>query len=376
MNAPLPSSASMAASPVAAHDVRLLSLVTRVPAHVLPQERVREQAKAYFSQRTGLFDHLEPVFANARIATRYACQPFDWYLEQRNFGEKSRLYAEHATALCLGAATDALAAAALEAAEIDAIVVVSTTGVVTPSLDARLMNLLPFRRDTIRLPIFGLGCAGGVLGLTRAAQLARSRPRMRVLLLVVELCTMAIRHDRASPSNIVATALFGDGAAAAILESDGRGGLVGATPAIARIGIGGEHCWPDTLDIMGWHVDGHGLDVIFSSSIPQVVTDDYPEALAGFLSRSGLRRADFVRPCCHPGGVKVIEALESVYDLAPGELDAEREILSQYGNMSAPTVLFVLNRLIAKALSGPVLMSSLGPGFTAAFQLVDLGPHS
>ena len=316
------------------------------------------------------------MFANAQIETRYACQPFDWYLEQRDFGEKSRLYAEHATALCLQAATDALAAAELDAHEIDAIVVVSTTGVVTPSLDARLMNLLPFRRDTIRLPIFGLGCAGGVLGLTRAAQLARSRPGMRCLLLVVELCTMAIRHDRASPSNIVATALFGDGAAAAILQSDGPGGSAAATSAIARIGIGGEHCWPDTLDIMGWHVDGHGLDVIFSSSIPQVVADDYPGALAGFLSRSGLTRGDFVRPCCHPGGVKVIEALELVYDLAPGQLDAEREILREYGNMSAPTVLFVLDRLVAKGLSGPVLMSSLGPGFTAAFQLVDLDPQS
>ena len=237
--------------------------------------------------------------------------------------------------------------------EIDAIVVVSTTGVVTPSLDARLMNLLPFRRDTIRLPIFGLGCAGGVLGLTRAAQLARSRPGMRCLLLVVELCTMAIRHDRASPSNIVATALFGDGAAAAILESDDPGGSADAPSALARIGVGGEHCWPDTLDIMGWRVDGLGLDVIFSSSIPQVVADDYPGALAGFLSRSGLRRDDFVRPCCHPGGVKVIEALESVYGLPPGELDAEREILSEYGNMSAPTVLFVLRPTPGQGAVGP-----------------------
>ena len=376
MNAPLPSPSSMVASTVAAYDVHLRSLVTRVPAHVLAQDRVREQAKAYFSRRTGLFDHLEPVFANARIATRYACQPFDWYLESRDFGEKSQLYAEHATALCRAAATDALAAAGLSAQEIDAIVVVSTTGVVTPSLDARLMNLLPFRCDTIRLPIFGLGCSGGVLGLTRAAQLARSRPGMRCLLLVVELCTMAIRHDRASPSNIVATALFGDGAAAAILESDDPSGPADAAPTIARIGVGGEHCWPDTLDIMGWRVDGLGLDVIFSSSIPQVVADDYPGALAGFLSRSGLRRDDFVRPCCHPGGVKVIEALESVYGMPPGELDAEREILSEYGNMSAPTVLFVLDRLLDKGLSGPVLMSSLGPGFTAAFQVLELAPQS
>ena len=124
---------------------------------------------------------------------------------------------------------------------------------------------------------------------------------------------------------------------------------------------------------MGWRVDGLGLDVIFSNSIPEVIASDYPAALADFLSRSGLTRADFVRPCCHPGGVKVIDALETVYGLAPGELDAEREILGEYGNMSAPTVLFVLERLIAKGVSGPLLLSSLGPGFTAAFQAVDLG---
>ena len=376
MNAPVVNRMVQPAGRLDAGLVHLRSLVTRVPAHVLPQDRVRETAKAYFGQRTGLFDYLEPVFTNAKIETRYACQPFDWYLQPRDFGEKSRLYAEHATALCLEAATGALDAAALTPSEIDAIVIVSTTGVVTPSLDARLMNLLPFRRDTIRLPIFGLGCAGGVLGLTRAAQLVRSRPGMRCLVLVVELCTMAIRHDRVSPSNIVATALFGDGAAAAIVESDGPGRAADTYSAVGSIGIGGEHCWPDTLDIMGWRVDGLGLDVIFHNSIPQVVADDYPAALAGFLSRSGLTRADFVRTCCHPGGVKVIEALEGVYGLAPGQLDVEREVLRDYGNMSAPTVLFVLERLMAKGLSGRVLMSSLGPGFTAAFQVVDLDPRS
>ena len=372
MNAPLPTPSSRAASAISVTEVRLRSLATRVPPHVLPQDRVRQTAKAYFSQRTGLFEHLEPVFTNARIERRYACQPFDWYLEARDFGEKSLLYAEHATALCREVAVAALEAARLTAAEIDAIVVVSTTGVATPSLDARLMNLLAFRRDTIRLPIFGLGCAGGVLGMTRAAQLVRSQPGMRCLLLVVELCTMAIRHDRVSPSNIVATALFGDGAAAAVIESHGPGGAAGPSSAIASIGVGGEHCWPNTLDIMGWRVDGRGLDVIFHNSIPQVVADDYPAALAGFLARSGLTNADFVRPCCHPGGIKVIEALEAAYALPPGHLDAEREILSEYGNMSAPTVLFVLERLLARGLSGRVLMSSLGPGFTAAFQAVDL----
>ena len=372
MNVSMPIRAADRASLFDPGAPRLRALVTAVPKHVLPQDKVRDSVRAYASTRTGLFEHLEPVFANARIETRYACEPFDWYLQPRDFGEKSRSYAEHATALCAEAAEKALAASGLTAAEIDALVVVSTTGVVTPSLDARLMNLMPFRRDTMRLPIFGFGCAGGVLGLTRAAQITRSRPGMRCLVIVVELCTMAIRHDRLTPSNIVATALFGDGAAAAIIQSPAAPGEEDGGPFIGRVGPGGEHCWRDTLDIMGWRVDGLGLDVVFHYSIPEVVANDYPATLAGFLERNGIRREEIDRPCCHPGGVKVIEALEGVYGLAPGALDFEREVLRDFGNMSAPTVLFVLERMVKAGIAGTVLMSSLGPGFTAAFQMLTL----
>ena len=369
MNAPF---TAIARDTLTATGARLLSLATAVPKHKILQDDVRASAKAYFGAKTGIFEHLEPVFANAQIDTRYACQPFEWYLQPHDFGEKTALYTEHAIGLGLEVAEKALAAAGLVAADIDAIVCVSSTGIMTPSLDARLMNLLPFRRDTLRRPIFGLGCAGGVLGLSRAAQLARSRPGMRVLLIVVELCSMAIRHDRWTPSNIVATALFGDGAAAAIIESDGGAVAGGGQAGLGTIGVGGEHTWQDTLDIMGWRIDGLGLDVIFQYSIPAVITEDYPAALFGFLGRNGLTLADVARPCCHPGGVKVIDALEDVLGYRRGDFDAERSVLRDYGNMSAPTVLFVLDRLARGGTKGPLLLSSLGPGFCAAFQMVTL----
>jgi alkylresorcinol/alkylpyrone synthase len=368
MNVPKPYLASP--TTVSRDDPLLRALVTAVPQHILTQDYVRENAKAFFGPRSTLFEHLEPVFGNAQIRTRFACQPPDWYLTPRDFGEKSARFAEHATALGLDVATAALAQAQMEAGDIDAIVAVSTTGVMTPTLDARLMNLLPFRRDIIRLPIFGFGCAGGVLGLTRAAQLARSRPGMRVLVIVVELCTMAIRHDRMTPSNIVATALFGDGAAGAILEWPSQVGE-GDGAAFGTVGIGGEHTWKNSLDIMGWRIDSLGLDVVFSHSIPTVVVEDYPAALDGFLARNGIAADDIVRSCCHPGGVKVIEALEQVLGLSSGALDIEREVLRDYGNMSAPSVLFVLDRIRRRGITGPVLMSSLGPGFSAAFQIVN-----
>ena len=372
MNAPQPRSVTGIS---VGGDPLLRALVTAVPVHVLEQNYVRDNAKAFFGPRSSLFEHLEPVFGNSLIRTRYACMPPEWYLTPRDFGEKSARYAEHAVALAREIAVRALDEANLDPADIDAIVTVSSTGVMTPSLDARLMNLLPFRRDTIRLPIFGLGCAGGVLGLTRAAQLARSQPGLRVLVIVIELCTMAIRHDRMTPSNIVATALFGDGGAGAIVEGANGAGDA-EMPALGTIGVGGEHTWPDSLDIMGWRVDNLGLDVVFSHSIPTVVADDYPGALAGFLARNAIDPRDIVRPCCHPGGVKVIEALEQTLGLSPGALDVEREVLRDYGNMSAPTVLFVLDKLRWRAVEGPVLLSSLGPGFSAAFQVVNLSGNA
>ena len=367
MNAPVTALAAETRTVTAA---RLLSLATAVPKHKIRQEEVRASAKAYFGAKTGIFQHLEPVFANAQIDTRYACQPFDWYLDPHDFGEKTALYTEHALALGLEVAEKALAAARLGAADIDAIVCVSSTGVMTPSLDARLMNLLPFRRETMRLPIFGYGCAARDNPSTPPAQFAVSRPGMRVLLIVVELCSMAIRHDRRTPSNIVATALFGDGAAAAIVESGASPGEGAA--GLGTTGVGGEHTWHDTLDIMGWRVDGLGLDVIFQYSIPSVIAKDYPAALFGFLAANGMTLADVDRPCCQTGGVKVIDALEDVLGYGRGDLDAERAVLREYGNMSAPTVLFVLDRLVRRGHKGALLLSSLGPGFCAAFQMVTL----
>jgi alkylresorcinol/alkylpyrone synthase len=354
---------------------RLLALTTAVPSHVAVQATVSQHVRAYLKTRTGIFDTLADVYLNAEIDTRYVAEPVAWYLTPRTFAEKCASYAEHATVLARDLAERSLAASGLSPRDIDAIVCVSSTGVLTPSLDARLMNLLPFRRDTIRLPIFGLGCAGGVLGLTRAAQLAQSRPGMRVLLLVIELCSLAVRHDRFAPSNVVAMALFGDGGAGAVLANDNDGAAGGGGAAIGTIGAGGEHCWQDTLDIMGWNVDGNGLDVVFHRSIPTIVATDYGDALASFLARNGLSLDTFARVCCHPGGIKVIEALEDVLGLERGELDVEREVLRAYGNMSAPTVLFVLDQLIRRRVTGPVLLSSLGPGFAAAFQVVDLMPQ-
>jgi alkylresorcinol/alkylpyrone synthase len=220
-----------------------------------------------------------------------------------------------------------------------------------------------------RVPIFGLGCAGGVTGLAVATSLARSRPGTNVLIVALEACTLSFRTDRLEKADIIATVLFGDGAGAAVLSCrPGKGELQDIT-----LGEGHEHLWADTLDIMGWQVDDTGLGVIFDRSIPDFAGDFFSRAAAEALEKAGIERDELDRYVCHPGGRKVVEALESALRLAPGSLDAERETLKEYGNMSAPTVLFVLKKVIENGEKGRMLMTALGPGFTASFLPITVG---
>jgi alkylresorcinol/alkylpyrone synthase len=247
------------------------------------------------------------------------------------------------------------------------IVLVSTTGIATPSLDALLIERMGLRRTVRRLPIFGLGCAGGVLGLAHAASQAAVAPGKTVLFLVVELCALSFRRDDWSKSNIVATALFGDGSAAALLSTEAEG------PAMVAAG---EYTWPGSLDVMGWEVADDGLKAIFSRDIPKLVTTQLQDAASEFLARHGLAIRDIDRFICHPGGAKVITALEHAFGLGQGALVEARAVLRDYGNMSATTVMFVLERVLATARATEArweraLMNALGPGFTAGFLVLD-----
>lgn len=342
-------------------DPRILSIATATPPYRLDQNQVMERADELFGGGFDTLERLLPVYGNAAIETRYSCVPMDWYMADHGFGERNRLYLENAVELFEQAAGEALAEAGLTPADIDIIVSVSTTGIATPSLDALLMERMAFRRDVQRLPIFGLGCAGGVLGLARAAALARGEPDAKVLFLVVELCALTFRRGDRSKSNIIATALFGDGAAAAVVSC--RGGE--ERPAVTAWG---EHTWPDSLRVMGWNVTDDGLGVLFSSDIPGLVRDELRAVAEAYLADHGMTLSEIDSFVCHPGGAKVIDALEDAYGIAPGGLVHTRSVLRDYGNMSAATVLFVLERALAEDGGGRRhLLSTLGPGFSAGF---------
>src|SRR6185312_1804146 len=296
---------------------RLLALKSAVPPYVLEQKDVVVRAGQLFGERRDV-ERLLPIFQNTGIDRRYSCVPIDWYTDEHGWQDRTALYVQNAVDLLEKVGNALLDEAGLAKDDIDAIVVSSTTGIATPSLDALVIERMGLRRDIRRLPIFGLGCAGGVTGLSRAAYLAKARPGSRVMFLVVELCALTFRKNDLTKSNFVATALFGDGAAGAILSTDGEGPAFGAA---------GEHTWPNSLDIMGWEVEEDGLKALFSQSIPTLVTNDFGAILHAFLVRNDVKLSDIDLFACHPGGAKVLDALEDTFEIERGALIDSRGIM-------------------------------------------------
>lgn len=349
--------------------IHLLALTGALPEHRLAQDVAKAQTRDLFAADFADLDRRLALFDNAGIAERRLCMPLAWYSETRGFKDSNARYVEHAERLSVDAAAGAIAEAGLRPEQIDRVVFVSSTGIATPSIEARIAGRLGLRADCQRTPVFGLGCAGGVLGLSRACDLARAEPGSRVLIVVVELCSLTLRLRDRSKANLVACALFGDGCAAAIVST-----AAATTPALATFTAGGEHRWADTLDIMGWTVEDDGFGVLFAVAVPVVARQKMRAASDHFLAAHGLSRGDIDALICHPGGAKVIDALEHAFETSNGALDLSRDVLREYGNMSAVTVLFVLQRQLQRRDWQTGLMTSMGPGFTGAFQLVQRAP--
>ena len=346
--------------------VSILSLATATPPHVIEQRDVMAIAPRvlpeFFRQFPGMID----VFANAGIERRRAVRPVEWYLAPHDWRERSEVYLEESLKLYKEVAREAMDRAGVKPDEIDVAITISSSGVATPSLEARVMETLGLRPETRRVPVFGLGCAGGVTGLSIASQLASAEPGTTVLLVVIELCSLALRTDRDSKEDVVSAALFGDGAAALVLRS-------GEDEGLARVNGCAEHTWPNTLDIMGWTFDSVGFGVVLARSVPMFVERRMPEMTKTLLARCGVDIHDVARFVCHPGGGKVVDALENALKLQRGSLDHERAVLREYGNMSAPTILFALDRIFAEKRWGTFALSALGPGFTATMATIEAG---
>ena len=334
-----------------------------MPEHCIDQRATRD---IVLSIAPELRSH-ESLFLNTGIKTRYSCVPLQWHFESHGWAARNRVFQD--------AAADLLERASRECIDrcrhrpridIEAIVTVSTTGLAVPSLDAILANRLGLPATVERLPIFGLGCAGGVSGLARAARMAQSLPRGVVLLLVVELCTINCRNTDHTIKNFISTALFGDGAAALLLcrPSDGK--------ALPRLVASGEHMWRRSEYMMGWSIEDDGFGVVLSPDIPKCAREELRPAVDHFLARHGLMLSDLDGVIMHPGGRKVLEAVQTALALPDEALHHAWDVLAEYGNMSSPTALFVLQRTLSAGASGLHLLAAFGPGFTVSFALLEL----
>ena len=338
--------------------VKLSSIATAVPEHIIRQSDAIAVATDIYGSKLHGFNRLAAVFQNAGIRERHSVRPLSWFYEPHGWAERMDAYVDGASKLFIDVATRAIGQAELTAGDIDCVVVASTTGFATPSIEARLAAQMGFRADIVRVPLFGLGCAAGVSGFAIASRLAEARPGTKVLFVAIELCSLAFRLDKPTTVNVVASALFGDGAAACILSHDGD--------ALAVVESTGEHLFKDSLDVMGWSVDDTGLGIVLAQSLPPLVRSQAGPAIEGILARNGLRLSDIDRFVCHPGGAKVLDALEGALSLGQGTLNDEREVLANYGNMSSPTVLFVLDRAVRAGLPDRSAMIGMGPGFSAS----------
>ena len=336
--------------------VTILALGTACPPYALDQAQALAVGREVLAPNFGDFERMSRVFATSGIAQRQLAMPVDWYRQPRSFPERAGAYLAAADELFVAAASEALATAALAASDIDTIVTASSTGIATPSLEARVMGRMGFREDVMRVPVFGLGCAGGTSGLGLAAKLAQATPGSVVLFVTVELCSLAFRFDEVGKADIIATALFGDGAAAAIVKVGDEG--------FAHITGSAQTTWPDTLDIMGWRIEESGLAVVLNRAIPNFARQNMRGAMEDMLTAQGLELGGIDRFICHPGGAKVVDAIEQALALNQGSLDHERDVLRDHGNMSAPTALFVLDRVRKDGMPKRSVLTALGPGFT------------
>ncbi|WP_406369078.1 type III polyketide synthase [Streptomyces sp. NBC_00647] len=312
---------------------------------------------------------LDRLHRSAKVGTRHMTLPLEQYEELDGFGAANDVFITAATDMGAKAVREALRTAGLSAADVDLLVFTSVTGIATPSIDARLAGRVGLRPDVKRLPLFGLGCAGGAAGLSRMHDYLLGRPDHVAVLLSVELCSLTFQRDDASLANLVATGLFGDGAAAVVACGARRTGEAdGPTIVDTR-----SRLYPDTGGIMGWDIKDSGFQVVLDPEIPDVVRRFLADDVQGFLGDHGLKPKDVTAWVCHPGGPKVLEAVTESLELPDGALDVTWRHLADVGNLSSSSVLHVLRDTLATRrppTGTPGLLLAMGPGFACELVLL------
>lgn len=348
----------------------ILSTAPVLPARRYDQE---ELCRAAESLMRGLDDRsrsvLRRMFGRVGVETRHTALPLEAYGQLGGLGQRSRVFVEIGTDLADRAVRRVLDETQVEPDEIGLLSSTTVTGLAVPSIEARLMNRIPFREDTRRMPFFSLGCVGGAAGIARVADWLRAYPTEAAILVSVELCTLTLQYDDLSLANLVSTALFGDGAAAVLMVGDehrlaGRGPRVVASRSLF---------WPNTERAGGWDIVDSGFRIYLSRDIPRLSRDCMRKPLETFLAQHGVSLDEIGAWVTHPGGPKIMDGMEDGLDLPRGTLDPARRSLAAVGNLSSASVLFILDdhlRNIRPPQGTDGMLIALGPAFCAEMVLL------
>lgn len=347
--------------------MRIASVATAFPRHYYGQRELLAALERAWAGRHFNLERLASIHTNALVGGRHLALPLEAYGTQSSFAATNDRFVGCAVELGAEAIDGALARAGLARADVGHLFFVTVTGVSTPSVDGLLANRMRLPPTLKRTPIFGLGCVAGAAGIARAADYLRAWPGEVSVLLSVELCSLTLQRDDLSVANIVATGLFGDGAAALVLvgdERDADGPEILATRAVL---------YRDTEDVMGWRVTDHGFKIVLSASVADVVAEHLRADVDDFLADHGLTRHDLSSYVCHPGGPRVLQAVEQALELDSTALEASWRSLQKVGNLSSASVLAILGDTMRERRPprGSLgLLLAMGPGFTSELVLL------
>lgn len=344
----------------------VVSVATAVPPYQYSQSQVRDHYATLHREHPEVLSALS-ILDHSGVESRHLCFPPEYYLAGHSFERRNRDYVEQALRLSELAIRRCLERGGVPSDRVNHIVFVTTTGLATPSLEARLVQRIPLSPQIQRTPIFGVGCAGGAVGLARATDFLNAHPHHWALLVAVELCGQAFDATDRSKLGVVAVSLFGDGAAAVLLAGDE---FRGEGPRC----LGSQSVFfPDSLDIMGWDFTNEGMRLVLSPRLPALVRRQMPQVITEFLASHRLSLEAVKYWIFHPGSAKVMDAYEVALGLPPDKLRWSREFLRHYANLSSASVLFILNHIIEQGDPRPgdyAVVVAVGPGFSAELVLL------
>src|SRR5882724_4069855 len=343
----------------------IVATAPAVPPHTITREDVKLYLGRVFDIPERRLEAMMSIADNAQVHSRQMIFPIDYTIESRSLEKTNQEYVQHAIELGQRCAEECLRRAGMTPQDIDMIITVSCTGFMIPSLDAHLINSMGFRSDVRRMPFTELGCAAGAMALGRATDYLQSRANGNVLIIAVELPSLTFQRKDISQANLISSILFGDGAAAVL--------VTGRQVRGPKIMVSETYTFPDSLGAMGFDLRDSGFHILLAKDVPEMIGDKIRDLVDGFLERHGRKFQDIKGWILHPGGARLLGNVEIALGLTKCQTQPSWDILSNVGNLSSATILFILQEWLEKRPLKPgdyALAAAFGPGFSAEFLLL------